>query len=166
MALRPLLLFLVLACSMAAASIRAGERVGGAGLDEDWPRLEPAALDEQRGGFLMPSGLQVSFGFERTVLVNGALASALRVQVADVGRISAEEAGQLAALGQTQLVQIGTGNGTHIQTGGLVIQNSLDGQHIQVQSTLEAGSNALGLLQALNTAQALRSASSGSLGGL
>lgn len=131
-----------------------------------WPRLDLAALDAQRGGFLLPSGLQVSFGFERTVHVNGDLVSALRVRVADVARISAEEAGQLATLGQTQLVQIGGGNAALAQAGGLVIQNVLDGQHIQVQSTLEASTNALGMLQALNTAQTLQAASAASLGGL
>jgi len=138
----------------------------GDGAVRAWQRIDPAQLEHQRGGFLTPAGLQVSFGFERTVHVNGALVSALRVQVADVGRISAEEAGQLATLGQTQLVQIGGGNAAQGQAGGLVIQNSLDGQRIQVQTTLDASSNALGMLQALNGAQALQAASTGSLGGL
>lgn len=144
-------------------SARAGDP---AAADQAWPRLDLAALDAQRGGFLLPSGLQVSFGFERTVHVNGELVSALRVHVADVGRISAEEAGQLATLGQTHLVQIGGGNAALAQAGGLVIQNALDGQRIQVQSTLEASTNALGMLQALNTAQTLQAASTASLGGL
>lgn len=131
-----------------------------------WPRLDDGALEAQRGGFRLPSGLHVSFGFERTVRVNGELVSALRVQVADVGRISADEAAQLATLGQTQLVRIGGGEAVQAQAGGLVIQNFLDGQRIQVQSALEASSNALGMLQALNTAQALQAASTGSVGGL
>ncbi|MGY1408981.1 hypothetical protein ACW5EG_05330 [Luteimonas sp. A611] len=131
-----------------------------------WQRVDPALLEDQRGGLVMPSGLQVSFGFERTVHVNGALVLALRVDVADVGRISADEASQLATLGRTQLVQIGSGNAAQAQAGGLVIQNSLDGQRIQVQSTLDASSNALGMLQALNVAQMLQAASTGSLGGL
>lgn len=131
-----------------------------------WRRIDPALLEEQRGGFVMPSGLQVSFGFERTVHVNGALVSALRVDVADVGRMSTAEANALATLAQTQLVQIGSGNAAQVQAGGLVVQNSLDGQRIQVQSTLEASSNALGMLQALNVAQTLQAASTGSLGGL
>jgi len=131
-----------------------------------WQRVDPAVLEEHRGGFVTPSGLQVSFGFERTVHVNGALVSAMRVDVADVGRMTADEASALATLGQAQLVQIGSGNMAQAQAGGLVIQNALDGQRIQVQSTLEAGSNALGMLQALKVAQALQAASTGSLGGL
>lgn len=131
-----------------------------------WQRVDPALLEAQRGGFVMPSGLQVSFGFERTVHVNGALVSALRVRVVDVGRISAGEAAQLATLGRAQQVQIGAGNAVQAQSAGLVIQNSLDGQRIQVQSTLEASSNALGMLQALNAAQVLQASSTASRGGL
>lgn len=145
------------------SAFAAGPRDGAV---REWQRVDPALLEDQRGGFVTPAGLQVSFGFERTVHVNGTLVSALRVQVADVGRISAEEAGQLATLGRTQLVQIGSGNAAQAQAGGLVIQNSLDGQRIQVQSTLDASSNALGMLQALNVAQTLQAASTGSLGGL
>lgn len=155
------LAWLLLACLPA--------RAGGSGvqaLGPEWRAVDPAALEAQRGGFVMPSGLQVSFGFERTVHVNGALVSSLRVRVADVGRITADEAAQLAALGRAQLVQIGAGNAAPADVAGLVIQNSLDGQRIQVQSTLDAGSNALGLLQALNTAQALQAAATASVGGL
>lgn len=135
-------------------------------LGSEWRPVAPATLEAQRGGFVMPSGLQVSFGFERTVHVNGALVSSLRVRVADVGRITADEAAQLAALGRTQLVRIGAGNAAPADVAGLVIQNSLDGQRIQVQSTLDATSNALGLLQALNTAQTLQAAATASVGGL
>ena len=94
---------------------------------------------------------------------------AFRADPAEIDRILAEgsaKAAQLAALGRTQLVQIGAGNAVPADMAGLVIQNSLDGQRIQVQSTLDAGSNALGLLQALNTAQALQAAATASVGGL
>ena len=162
---RSLLLLLWLAWLSAWPAASAGEPPSTSAPPE-WPRLDEAALDAQRGGFQLPSGLQVSFGFERTVHVNGELVSALRVQVADVGRISADEAAQLAPLGQTQLVRIGGGAATQAPTGGLVIQNFLDGQQIQVQGTLDASSNALGMLQALNTAQTLQAGSAASLGGL
>jgi hypothetical protein len=131
-----------------------------------WPRIDEAALEGQRGGFQTPSGLRVSFGFERTVHVNGELVSTLRVRVADIGRISADEAAQLATLGQTQLVRIGGGDAVQAATGGLIIQNVLDGQRIQVQGTLEASSNALGMLQALNTAQTIQASTTASVGGL
>ncbi len=159
------ILLIAVAGLVASLPLRAEE--GRAPGIEAWPRVDPALLDSQRGGFSLPSGLQVSFGFERTVHVNGELVSALRVQVADVGRISAEEAAQLGALGQAQLVRIG-GDAVQrpVQGAGLVIQNALDGQRIQVQTTLDASTSALGVLQALNTAQTLQAASTTSLGGL
>lgn len=131
-----------------------------------WPRLGRGELDAQRGGFQLPSGLHVSFGFERTVHVNGELVSALRVQVADVSRISAEEAGQLAALGRTHWVRIGGGDAVQAAGASLVVQNALDGQRIQVQSTLDASSSGLDMLQALNTARTLQAATAASVGGL
>ena len=154
----------LLAWLVACLPARAGEASpqGPAG----WPRLASAELDAQRGGLQLPSGLHVSFGFERTVHVNGELVSALRVRVADVGRISAEEAAQLASLGQTQWVRIGGGDAVQASGAGLVVQNALDGQRIQVQSTLDASSSALDMLQALNTAQTLQAANAASVGGL
>ncbi len=131
-----------------------------------WRPVEPARLDTLRGGFVAPSGLQVSFGFERSVHVDGAAVLVQRIQVADVGRISAAEAQQLATLGQAQLVRIGGAEAAIARSAGLVIQNSLDGRRIQVQETLDVSSNALGMLQALNAAQALQSATTASRGGL
>lgn len=154
----------LLACLAACVPAWAGDRSTPGPIA--WPRLGSAELDAQRGGFQLPSGLHVSFGFERTVHVNGELVSALRVQVADVGRISAEEAAQLAALGQTQWVRIGGGEAGQGAGAGLVVQNALDGQRIQVRSTLDASSSALDVLQALNTAQTLQAASAASVGGL
>ena len=157
-----------IACLVAGAQYaHAGEGNAPDGFRESgWAALDTAMLDRQRGGFLLPSGLQVSFGFERQVHVNGELVSSLRVQVADVGRISREEAEQLAALGQAQVVQLGPGNTARADMAGLVVQNTLDNQRIQVQTTLDAGVAILGLLQAANAAEVLQGASRAALGGL
>ncbi|HRO26715.1 MAG TPA: hypothetical protein PLD19_04675 [Luteimonas sp.] len=152
------------ACLVACLPASAGERVALMG--PEWRPVDPASLDAQRGGYVLPSGLRVSFGFQRTVHVNGELVSALRVHVADVGRITSEEAAQLEQIGRMQLVQLGEGNAVHAQAAGLVIQNSLDGQHIQVQTTLDASTSTLGMLQALNVADALQAATIRSVGGL
>ena len=144
----------------------AGEGQAGRTLGPEWVAVDPASLAGLRGGFALPSGLQVSFGFERQVHVNGALVSALRVRVADVGRITTEEAGQLAALGNTQLVQIGSGNALQADVGGLVIQNTLNDQRIQVQTSLDVGVGTLGLLQALHAAESLQGVSPTARGGL
>ena len=60
---------------------------------------------------------------------------------------------------QVQLVQVGPGNTFNdFGRGGLVIQNTLDGQHIRAQTTLDVSVNTLGLFQALNAGDALRNA--------
>lgn len=155
---------LVLSCAAWAWPAQAGDRAVPP--DPAWVPVPLEWLAAQRGGFQLPSGLQVSFGFERLVHVNGELVSALRVQVADVGRIRAAEAAQLEALGRAQLVQVGPGNTMQAQMAGLVIQNTLDNQSIQVRTTLDAGVGTLGMWQALNAAEALQQASQASLGGL
>ena len=157
------------ACLVAGVQVAHADeasRATGVSPQAGWAALDVAALERQRGGFVLPSGLHVSFGFERQVHVNGTLVSLLRVQVADVGRISREEAEQLAALGQGQAVQIGSGNTLQSGVAGLIVQNTLDHQRIQVQTTLDAGVGTLGLLQAANAAEALRDASRAALGGL
>lgn len=132
----------------------------------EWMPVSPEALAEMRGGLRLPSGLQASFGFERLVHVNGELVSALRIRVNDIGRMTPAEASQLAMLGQAQLVQIGPGNTMQAQMAGLVIQNSLDNQRIQVQTTLDASVGSLGMWQVMNATQALQQASQAGLGGL
>src|SRR3546814_14012033 len=46
----------------------------------DWVPVDPALLDDLRGGFQLPSGLLVSFGIERVAWVNGELVSYLRAR--------------------------------------------------------------------------------------
>ncbi|WP_202839217.1 hypothetical protein [Luteimonas saliphila] len=155
---------------MVAAALCAGPALAKEGPNPvtpgtDWMPLAPAQLDGLRGGYRLPSGLQVSFGFERVVHVNGRLVSSLRVHVADVGRITPQEAAQLAALGQVQLVRIGAGNTMQAQMAGLVIQNTLDNQSIQVRTTLDVGVGTLGMWQALNAGEALQRASLSAVGG-
>lgn len=64
-----------------------------------WKPVAQARLDEHRGGFDV-AGLQVSFGIDRAVFVNGSLAVATSINIPDVSRITAAQAAQLqAALG-------------------------------------------------------------------
>ena len=129
------------------------------GIGPEWIPIEPEVLGEFRGGYMMPSGLLLGFGIERVAYVNGELVSSMRIQIPDVANMTAEQAQSLSQLNQTQLVQLGAGN--VFQTAGnagLVIQNSLDGQHIRAQTTLDVSVNTLGLFQAINAAEALRNA--------
>ena|SRR5690554_454035 len=126
-----------------------------AGPPQGWSPLDDASLDALRGGFALPSGLVVSFGFERMAWVDGELVASLRIDIPDLARITPAQARELEQLRQVQVVQTGPGNVFDAGGGagagaGLVLQNTLDGVHLRVSTTIAAGSNALGLLQAMN----------------
>ncbi|MGN7725560.1 hypothetical protein ACTJIL_07035 [Luteimonas sp. 22616] len=124
-----------------------------------WIPLAPETLDGLRGGYQLPSGLLLSFGIERAAWVNGELVSYLRVDIPDIANITPAQAQELSKIAQTQLVQVGPGNVFNgIGNGGLVIQNTLDGQDIRASTTLDVSVNTLGLFQALNAGDALRNA--------
>lgn len=130
-------------------------------LGRDWTMMVVPAtdLDGMRGGFVLPSGLQLSFGIERVAWVNGQMVSYLRIDIPDVARMTPAQAQELSKLARTQLVQVGPGNVFRGGgNGGLVIQNTLDGQDIRARTTLDVGVNTLGLFQALNIGDALNDA--------
>lgn len=134
-------------------------------LGPEWTAVAPATLDALRGGYQMPSGLLLSFGIERVAFVNGEMVSQLNVNVPDVRNITPEQAQALSRFMKTQLVQVGPGNVFQGNgNSGLVIQNTLDGQSIRAQTTLDVSVNTLGLFQALNAGDALRNASYGAPG--
>lgn len=121
--------------------------------------VAPRELEAMRGGFELPSGLLLSFGIERVAWVNGRMVSYLRIDIPDVARMTPAQAQELAKLSQAQVVQVGPGNAFQgAGNAGLVIQNTLDGQQIRAQTTLDVGVNTLGLFQALNLGDALRNA--------
>lgn len=129
------------------------------GLGSEWIAVPPERLDRLRGGFVMPSGLLVSFGIERAVYVDGLLVATTRFNVPDIARITADQANALAGMQDTMLVQVGEGN-TFLPTGtgGLVIQNSLDNLDIRALTTISVASSTLGLFQDLNSSAALQGA--------
>ena len=128
-------------------------------LGPEWIAVGEDRLERLRGGYVLKSGLQLSFGIERVAYVNGRMVSYLSVSIPDVRNITAEQAQELANFNRTHLVQVGPGNVYHgTGNGGLVIQNTLNGQDIRVQTTLDVSVNTLGLLQAINAADALRNA--------
>src|SRR3546814_11213273 len=73
----------------------------------DWVPVDPALLDDLRGGFQLPSGLLVSFGIERVAWVNGELVSYLSVDIPDVASMTPAAAEAMSRLGQTNQMQIG-----------------------------------------------------------
>lgn len=61
-----------------------------------WKPVSEDKLDEMRGGF-DAGGLQVSFGIERAVYVNGALVVATSINIPDIARITSDQAAKLAS---------------------------------------------------------------------
>ncbi|GHD65149.1 hypothetical protein GCM10007164_01900 [Luteimonas padinae] len=160
----PLLVTALLA--LAAVGWTAPSEAAEPALPDGWVPVSPERLGAMRGGYALPSGLVVAFGFERQAWVNGALVASLKVDIPDVGRMSAAEAGELAQLQQTRVVQVGPGNLDALAGGaGLVIQNTLDSAQIRVQTTVDAATRTLGLLQAMHFSEALGRAGLGAAGG-
>ena len=154
----------LLAC--AAVGWTSPSAAGEAALPEGWEPIGPARLAAMRGGYALPSGLVVAFGFERVARVNGELVSTTRVDIPDVARMTGPQALELARLREGQLVQVGAGD-VHAVAGGsagLVLQNTLDGARIDVQTTIDAATSALGLVQAMNFGEALGRAGVGPAG--
>ena len=124
--------------------------------------VNETSLDRVRGGFVTES-LNISFGIERAVYVNGALVTTTSLNVSDLGKISAGRGTTAFDSGTLALVQSGAGNsvsaGSISPTSlGTVIQNTLDGQKIQNVTVINATVNSLGILRGLNLQSSLRGA--------
>jgi hypothetical protein len=134
-----------LACAAQALAAPAG-----------WVAVEAATLAQARGGFTTPAGLQVSLGIERVVAINGEVQSRTSFQLADIGRLGAEQAAQTrAALSEVKLIQNGSDNIAlaalaESTLGGIIIQNSLSDQRIQSRTLINASVNSAGPLMAIH----------------
>ena len=136
----------------------------------EWAAVSDEQLGGMRGGFDAGAGLNVSFGIDRSVMINGDLVTKTSFHLPDVTKITAEQA-QLAsaAIGQISIVQNGSGNSVDLAANsqfraGTVIQNSLNDQWIQTLTVINAGVNSLGLLNAINAQTVLKEALLGSIG--
>ena len=118
----------------------------------DWIPLTPERLDTMRGGFSLPSGLNLSFGIERAVFIDGVLMTSTSLNIPNVGRMTTDEATALAAATAPLLLQNGPGNVVTAGSGhaGLTIQNTLDDQVISSLTTLNISVDTLGLYKTLN----------------
>lgn len=124
--------------------------------------IAESALERVRGGFSI-DGLNISFGIERAVYVNGALVTTTSLNISDLGRITAGRGTTVFDAGTIGLVQSGAGNvvsPTMISAGsvGTVVQNTLDGQKIQNVTVINATTNSMGVLKGLNLQSSLRGA--------
>ena len=174
-ALTLLMAALQVALAPTAIAAKAGGAAGAAAMaastEVNGTHTEPAArdcfdtedavakgeLDAMRGGLSMGGGLlQVSFGIERTVSLNGEIVSRTEMLLSSASaRDDAVMATARAGLSDIKLIQNGSGNvmqaalGTST-AGGLVIQNSLNNQHIQSQTVITASVNSMDMLKSLN----------------
>ncbi len=145
---------------LSPAVVRAQDNPNPRPLGAEWSPIDPSRLLDMRGGLQMPSGLALSFGIQRLVYVNGELVASAQLRIPDIGNITEDQAQALAAINQGTVVQVGEGNRFDLDSAGgaLVIQNTLDGQDIQALTTLDVSVDTLGMLQQLNTFDALQRA--------
>jgi hypothetical protein len=134
------------------------------------------ALDRVRGGFVS-NNLNIAFGIERAVYINGSLVTTTSLNVSDTGRVSGGVTSGVTSgvdskgltPGTLALIQSGAGNsvasgafssssgaGLNANAIGTVVQNTLDGQKIQNITVINATANSLGVLRDLNLQNSLR----------
>ena len=133
---------------------RSGRSPIGAGLHA----VSDRSLDKVRGGFTTSTGLQVSFGIERSVSVNGNLVAKTSFNVSEHGKVTSSPGS-----GNLTLVQNGAGNVALIgpvsaATLGTVVQNTLNDQKIQTVTAVNATVNSLQILRLQNLESSLRGA--------
>lgn len=135
---------------------------------DGWEPVSAERLDETRGGFTTPGGLEVSLGIQRLVTINGDIVAKTTMQIADIRAITPAEALQAReALSATTLVQNGAGNLYHGDAiSGTFIQNSLSDQIIRSQTVISSSVNSTSLLKDLNFNQSVRDAALQSIGAL
>lgn len=102
-----LALAIPLAIAAVPTHVRAADRWGGI---DRWTPVSDARLAQARGGFDIGNGLMASFGFDRTVTINGVTTTIANVQIPDISRMTKEQAQALEAATRAQLVQNGPGN--------------------------------------------------------
>lgn len=127
------------------------------------------ALDRVRGGFVT-NNLNIAFGIERAVYINGSLVTTTSLNISDTGRVTSSIDAKALTPGSLALIQSGAGNsvaggafssasgvGLNANAIGTVVQNTLDGQKIQNITVINATANSLGALRDLNLQNNLRS---------
>lgn len=150
---------MALACGLAISPSMASDLPG-----DGWQAVDDVTLEQARGGFDMPGGLNLSLGIERLVSINGEVVASTSFMIDDVSRLSVAEASQArAALSAMNVVQNGAGNlfaaGALEQTmAGTVIQNSLNDQVLRSQTIINTSVNSLELLKIANFQDTLQNA--------
>lgn len=93
--------------------------------DNRWHAVTDTRLDELRGGFDAGDGVMASFGFLRTVSVDGAITTVQDIHIPDISTITAAQAQSLSQ-------------------AATLVQNANDNRQIATTTTLDIGVNSLG----------------------
>ena len=159
----------------------AGEALQDISVESDWIALSDELLDSLRGGFDLGAGLKVSFGFMRSIAINGEQVSRISFNFPDLKNITPDQARFAGeAMAQAGVVQVGRGNvvldsdsgssgvrelaGTQAAMGGAtIIQNSLNNQQISTLTEINTAVNSLGMIKSMNARSTLQEALLGSL---
>lgn len=143
-----------IALLLAVAMSATGPAYGDWAECRDCGSLAPHDLELIRGGYQTGEGLEVSFGIERAVFVNGILQATSTLNVPLLGGQSIQSLSGNALADGTMTIQKGTGNSVDMAGGreGLFtfIQNSLDFAAIKNVTRIDATVNVLNTYRAMN----------------
>ena len=148
---------------------------------QPWVALNDPLLDTLRGGFDFGNGLRVSFGFVRTVAINGDLVRRTSFNFPDLKSITPDQARSAGeALAQAGVVQNGRNNvvvsndtaalaKVSVATepavaAATIVQNSLNNQRISSLTEINTAVNSMGMIKNMNAQLALKEALLGTLG--
>ncbi|MDG2536445.1 hypothetical protein P5Y53_02070 [Dyella jiangningensis] len=129
-----------------------------------WTPVSQDTLDDARGGYDLGNGLMASFGIDRAVYVNGNLVTSTSFNVPDIAHMTPAQATAMqSALNTVTVTQIGPNNtfdpsSIGQNAGATVIQNTLNGQHIQSITTINTSVNSLNVFRQANFQDALQQA--------
>ena len=146
-----------LALAVAALCASLGARGDESALTES-VAVPESALDALRGGFDIPANLHASLQLERVVTANGEQIAHLAADIADIGHMTVADAEALAHAAGTLVIQGGPNNAFNLMDGptAMVIQNTLNDQHLVSVTTLDVQVNSLPAFREIAFQDALR----------
>jgi hypothetical protein len=124
-------------------------------------RVSDEALGEMRGGFVADGGLQVSFGIDRAVYVDGNLVAQTHLEVNQLGELTGSSNAQTVPPVSAGVTVVQGNGSTVLQTIPLpagvatIVQNSADGRQLQSITAVNAVANSLGLWHRLDVQAAV-----------
>ena len=138
-----LAVIIALACSCTAIAQDSGF--------QDLKAIGENELDQMRGGFFSDTGLRVSLGIERSVLINGKVETSSTLTIPDLQLFSGTGMQATLTGPAFSLVQNGPGNTFTLAPNaiafGTVVQNTLDNQAIAGLTKINASVSNLGLVR-------------------